>query len=146
MQPSMNLTGYDPVGIDAGWSWCDKKRRGTARHTSTNMEWESKEAFVVFKYLMCLLLMVLIFIRLLRIRRKRCSEALKQMSFSIRPDDPASLDHIHIDIEALAPVTPAWQRPPILDNSESDHRLSRFIKGDIETTIKVVYEEETGTC
>lgn len=66
--------------------------------------------------------------------------------FSIRPDGPASLDHVQIDIEALAPVTPAWQRPPILDNSESDHRLSRFIQGDIETTIKVVYEEETGTC
>ena len=110
------------------------------------MDGESKEALVVLKYLMCLLSMVLIFIRLLRIRRKRCSEALKQMSFSIRPDGPASLDHVQIDIEALAPVTPAWQRPPILDNSESDHRLSRFIKGDIETTIKVVYEEETGTC
>ena len=107
------------------------------------MDGESKEALVVLKYLICLLSMVLIFIRLLCIRRKRCSEALKQMSFSI---SPASLDHVQIDIEALAPVTPAWQRPPILDNSESDHRLSRFIQGDIETTIKVVCEEETGTC
>ena len=119
-------------------------REGTPQ--LTNMDGESKEALVVLKYLICLLSMVLIFIRLLRIRRKRCSEALKQMSFSIRPDGPASLDHVQIDIEALAPVTPAWQRPPILDNSESDHRLSRFIQGDIETTIKVVYEEETGTC
>jgi len=110
------------------------------------MDGESKEALVVLKYLICLLSMVLIFIRLLRIRRKRCSEALKQMSFSIRPDGPASLDHVQIDIAPLAPVPPAWQRPPILDNSESDHRLSRFIQGDIETTIKVVYEEETGTC
>lgn len=110
------------------------------------MGYENNEALVVLKYLICLLSMLLVFIRLLRIRRKRCSEALKQMSFSIRPDDPASLDHVHIDIEALTPVMPAWQRPPILENGESDHRLSRFIKGDIETTIKVIYEEETGTC
>ena len=101
---------------------------------------------MVLKYLICLLSMVLIFIRLLRIRRKRCSEALKQMSFSIRPDGPEGWDHDEIEFQALERVSPAWQRRPILDNSESDHRLSRFIQGDIETTIKVVYEEETGTC
>ena len=65
------------------------------------MDGESKEALVVLKYLICLLSMVLIFIRLLRIRRKRCSEALKQSSISIRPDGPASFDHLQIDYQAI---------------------------------------------
>ena len=90
---------------------------------------ETGDARFVLKYTMCIVSIVLVFIRLLRIRRKRCAETQRQITFSLAPDE-------HVDMEALAPVIAAY----------ADAKYPRVVMGDMEASWKETYEEETGTC
>ena len=118
------------------------------------MSFEGQETVAMLvKYMIGMAVVILAFIRLLRIRRKRFAEASKLMSLSIRPED-RHLESNDIDIEFLAPALVSCMRsnasigtetfPP--NDSGVDQIFPMIVEGDIEATWKVTYEEETGTC
>lgn len=100
--------------------------------------WDASDARPMLRYTVCIISIVLVFIRLLRIRRKRCAETQRQITFSLAPHE-----HVDIDIEALAPAIAACAD---VKYPRTGDDMPCIVMGDMEASWKVTYEEETGTC